>query len=332
MRRQVFQTRITDLFGIRHPILCGGLMWLADARYVAAAVNAGAMGFVTALSFPDDPDGFRRELAKCRELTGGKPFGVSLAMTDRSGVNERLEPYVDAVIAERVRFVETSGGNPTRFIPRLKDAGCVIMHKVPAVRYAVSAMRLGVDAIAVVGAEAGGHPGVYMVGNIVQGVLAADAITLPLVLGGGMGTGRHLVTALAMGADAIMVGTRMLAAEEIWAHRAYKERVLAANELDSTVIMKSFRNNRRVLINESSRAVEALEAQGVTDYEPYRPHVAGALSKRAYETGDVARGILDLGPAAAFVDRIEPVESIIDRLIDEAVDAGKRLDAMRLVR
>src|SRR5262245_22932165 len=123
MRDAVFKTRITELFGIRHPILCGGLMWLADAGYVAAALNAGAMGFITALSFPDDPEAFRREIRKCGELTGGKPFGVSLAFSHRPGVNDRLAPYVAILIEEKVKFVETSGGNPAQFVGALKDAG-----------------------------------------------------------------------------------------------------------------------------------------------------------------------------------------------------------------
>ncbi len=325
MRAQQFRTRITDLFGIRHPILCGGLFLLADARYVAAVVNAGAMGFVTAMSFPDDPEDFRREIRRCRELTQGQPFGVSLAFSARSGANERLIPYVRITAEERVKFVETSGGNPQQFIRELKDAGCTVIHKVPAVRYALSAEKLGVDAITVVGGEAGGHPGVYMIGNIVQGVLAADALTLPLVLGGGMGTGRHLVTALAMGADAILLGSRMLAAKEIWAHEAYKERMIAANETENRVVMKIFRDNHRVFDNDTARAVAALEAEAVTDFEPYRPLVSGTVTREAYRSGDTSKGMLDLGPAAAFVRSVETVEAIIDGIVDEAQTALTRV-------
>ena len=330
MRPQSFRTRITDLFGIRHPILCGGLFLLADANYVAAAVNAGSMGFITALSFPDDPEDFRREIRKCRELTGGKPFGVSLAFSARPGMEDRLAPYVAIVAEEGVKFVETSGGNPSRYVAKLKQAGCTVMHKVPAVRYALSAQKMGVDAICVVGAEAGGHPGIYMVGNIVQAALAADAITLPLVIGGGMGTGRHLVTALAMGADAMLVGSRMLVAKEIWAHPAYKERVLAANELDNRVVMKLFRDNHRVLDNEASRAVETLEAKGVTDYEAYRTLVSGRTTRRAYETGNLAEGMIDLGPAAVVAKEIKPLELILDDMIDEAVASAERVASARI--
>lgn len=328
MRPPVFNTRITELFGIRHPILCGGLIWLADARYVAAAVNAGCMGFITALSFPDDPESFRTEIRKCRELTADRPFGVSLAFTDRTGVNDRLAPYVRIVIEERIRFVETSGGNPAQFLPMLKDGGCIVMHKVPAVRYALSAQKLGVDAIAVVGGEAGGHPGIQMTGNIVQAALAADAISLPLAIGGGMGTGRHLVSALAMGADAMLLGTRMLVATEIWGHEAYKQRVVEATERDNRVVMKIFRDNHRVLDNETARGVENLEARGVNDFEAYRALVSGRNTRSAYLTGDVRQGLIDLGPAAVFACEIKPVDAIIDQLIDEAIAARDRLQAL----
>lgn len=328
MRPQFFKTPITELFGIRHPILCGGLMWLADARYVAAAVNAGSMGFITALSFPDDPEAFRREVKKCRELTQGKPFGVSISFSARANVNERLLPYLKIIADEKVKFIETSGGSPQQYLPMLKDAGCVVIHKVPAVRYALSAEKLGVDAITVVAGEAGGHPGVYMVGNMVQGVLAADAITLPLAIGGGMGTGRHLVTALAMGADAMMVGSRMLVAEEIWAHPDYKKRIAAASEMDHRVVKKIFRDNHRVFDNDTSRAVEALEAEGVTDFERYRPLSAGKLARGAYESGDTSQGLIDYGPAGVFAREIQPVEQIIDGMIDEAHVAMQRVNQL----
>jgi nitronate monooxygenase len=327
MRVASFKTRITDLFGIRHPILCGGLQWLADGRYVAAVVNAGGMGFITAMSYPDDPEAFRRELQLCRELTRGKPFGVSLPISRRLGANERLDPYIDILIEEGVRFVETSGDSPERLLPRLKGAGCIVIHKVPAVKYALSVQKLPVDAITVIAAEAGGHPGTFMVPQIIQAPLAADAVSKPLALGGGMSTGRHLATALVMGADAILMGSRMVVAEEIWAHRRYKEHVVAIDETANRVVMKSLRNHHRVLDNETSRAVQLLDDQGVTDFQAYEPHVRGALARSAYASGDFSRGMIDMGPSAVFATKIEPVEAIVDRIVDEAVAAAGRLSA-----
>jgi nitronate monooxygenase len=321
MRDQVFTTSITELFGIRHPILCGGLQWLADAPYVAAVVNAGGMGFITCLSFPGAPERFRQEIRRCRELTDGKPFGVSVSIGRRPDIVEVLTPFLDVIVEERVRFVETSGNNPSWLLPKLKDAGCIVVHKVPAVRYAVSAQRENVDAITVISGEAGGHTGQFMVGQIVQGPLAADAIDKPLVLGGGMGDGRHLLTTLAMGADAMMLGSRMVVAEEIWAHRDYKEHVTLLNEMASRVVMSRFGKQHRVLDNDAAKQVAELEANGVDDLESYRPLIAGSRVMKAYTTGDYAEGMIDMGPAGVFAREIKPVEAIFDEIIDAAVAA-----------
>ncbi|HKU95084.1 MAG TPA: nitronate monooxygenase, partial [Vineibacter sp.] len=298
-----------------------------DARYVAAVVNAGGMGFITCMSFPDDVAAFRREVRLCRDLTGGRPFGVSLAISRRLGNNDRLRPYLDVIVDEKVRFVETSGDTPEPILPRLKDAGCVVMHKVPAVRYAQSVERLPVDAIAVISGEAGGHPGLFMVGQIVQGVLAADAVTKPLALGGGMGTGRHLASALAMGAGAMLMGSRMVVAEEIWAHRRYKELVTAIDESANRLVMRTFRNNHRVLDNAAAREVERLESQGVTDFARYEPWVAGRYARQAYATGDVSQGMIDMGPAGVFAREIKPVAAIFDEILDDAAATIRRLSA-----
>jgi nitronate monooxygenase len=328
MRSQIFKTRITELFNIPHPILCGGLQWLADARYVAAVVNAGGMGFITCMSFPDDPEAFRREVQKCKDLTGGKPFGVSVPISRRLGANDRLNPYLDIIVDEGVRFIETSGDSPERLLPRLKAAGCIVIHKAPGIRYALSAQQLPVDAITVVSAEGGGHPGTLMVPQIIQGPLAADALSKPLALAGGMSTGRHLISALAMGADAILMGSRMVVAEEIWAHRAYKEHVVGIDENANRVVMKTFRNHHRVLDNETSRAVEQLELQGIKDFDHYQPHVDGALARQAYESGNFNLGMIDMGPSGVFAREIKPVEAIIDEILDEANLARQRVGQM----
>ena len=319
-----YKTRLTELLGIRHPILCGGLMHLADANYVAAVVNAGAMGFITAKTFPD-PDAFRAELRCCRELTEGKPFGVNFYFSQQPGANDVLRGHTEILLEEGVRVVETSGLPPKAALPALKEAGCTVIHKVSAVRHALSAQKLGVDALAVVGAECGGHPGIYLVGTMVQGLVAAQKLHLPLAIGGGVGHGAQLVAALAFGADAVLLGTRMTAAEEIWAHPAYKERLIAAGETDTRLVLQSLRNTYRALDNETARAVAAIEAEGVTDYERYRPLVAGTLQKEAYTTGDWNKGILSVGQSAAFATAVQPVEDIIDQLLAEAAAAEARL-------
>ena len=319
-----YQTRMTELLGIRHPILCGGLMYLADATYVAAVVNAGAMGFITAKTFPD-PGAFRAELQRCAELTGGKPFGVNLYYSPRPEANEVLRGHTEILLGEGVRILETSGLPPKEVLPVLKDAGCTVIHKVSTVRHALSAQKLGVDALSVVGAECGGHPGVQLVGTMVQGLVAAQKLRLPLAIGGGIGHGAQIVAALAFGADAVILGTRMTVAEEIWAHAAYKERLIESNETDTLLVLQTLRNTYRALDNDTARAVADVEATGTTEYEHYAPLIAGALQKQAYQTGDWNKGILSVGQSAAFADAVQPVAAILDQLLAEATEAERRL-------
>jgi NAD(P)H-dependent flavin oxidoreductase YrpB (nitropropane dioxygenase family) len=324
MTPSLFRTGITELFGIDHPLLCGGLMWLADANYVGAVVNAGGMGFITPRSFPSD-EAYRDQLKKCRDITGGTNFGVNIYVSARPEANEALARLLDIAIEEGVRNVETAGFSPKAFMPRIKDAGMRVIHKCTTVRHAQSAVRAGVDAICLLGAEAGGHPGMDMIGGMVQGALAAQALDVPFVLGGGMGTGRQLVAALALGADGILLGSRMTVSEEIWADEKYKQRVVEAVVSDTRIVMSIFNDNSRVLDNETARAVVALEADGITDFDSYRPLVEGIIQREAYAAGDPERGTLSMGQSCAFADRIESVEAIFDRILVDAGDARERM-------
>jgi NAD(P)H-dependent flavin oxidoreductase YrpB (nitropropane dioxygenase family) len=330
MREPLFKTRITELLGIRHPILCGGMgPGVSDARYVAAVVNAGGMGFIMALGW-SDPEEFRAELRKCRELTGGKPFGVNLYISRQAGGIQRAEQQVRVLCEESVACVETAGASPEPVIPILREAGIKILHKVPAVRYAFTAQRLGVDAVIIVGAECGGHPGVYQIGSMVQAAHGPEALDIPVVIGGGIGTGRQIAAVLAMGAEGVTIGSRMIVAEELWIHRKYKEFVAAADGTESIVVKTAIRDHHRVYHNESARAVAELDSQKVTDFERYRPHVMGTLAREAYRTGDPSKGMLDFGPAVVFANQIESVEAIFDRLIDDARESLTRLQRLRL--
>lgn len=332
MREQTVRTRITELFGIRHPILCGGLMWLADANYVAAAAHAGSLGFMTAKTFRD-PGRWKEELAKAKDLAGGRPFGVNLYISQRPEENEMLPGHARLALEAGVRHFETAAMPPGIVVPMLKEAGAVVMHKVASVRHAVSAAaKFDIDAVAVVGMECGGHPGLQMVGNIVQGVLAALRVDKPVVIGGGIGHGRQIAAALAFGADAVLLGTRLLVAEEIWSHEAVKRRVVEADETGSRLVLASMRNTYRVIDNEAARAVAALEAEGETDFAKYRPFVRGEAQREAYTEGDPEKGLLSMGQAAVFADRIEPMAAIVDRLVDEMEEALDRVQSVRVKR
>lgn len=325
MRPATFQTRLTELLNIRHPILCGGLgPGVSDARYVAAVVRAGGMGFLVHTGF-EEPDTFSSQMALCRELTGGMPFGVNLYIGRAPGSVERILSSIPEMVANNVSCVETAGQNPGPIIPALKEAGIRVIHKVPGVRYAHTAQRLGVDAVTVIGNECGGHPGVHQIGTMVHAAQAPMEIDIPVVIGGGIGTGRQLAAVLAMGCEGVIMGTRMMVAKEMWVSEGYKTQLIAADGSESTVIKRVFRDNHRVLANETTKDVLALEAAGVTEFEAYRDLVSGTHTRAGYKSGDLSRGSYDWGHSAIFADAIEPVEAIFDQMIDDAVAASQRL-------
>ena len=328
MRKQYFRTKITELFNIKHPILCGGLMWLGNAEYAAAAVNAGGMGFITAKTFPD-PAEFKDELSKAWDLTSGQPFGVNLYQSMRPEENEVLNGHLKIALDSGVRHFETAGLPPTDFLPKLKEANSIVLHKVSTVRHAVSAARkLDIDAITIVGAECGGHPGLELVSSLVQAVVGPDQIEIPVVIGGGIGHGRQIAAVLGMGAEAVLVGTRVLVAEEVWSHPEVKKQVVNAGAADSTLVMASFRNTSRVMINEYALEVQKLEDEGIEDFEQYWDYVKGSNAFDAYKSGDWNKALLSMGQAAAFANTIVPMEEIFDTLIDEATGAIERISSL----
>lgn len=308
-----FSTKVSELFGTDLPVVAGGLMWLANADYVAAAGRAGIIGFITAASYPSTGS-LRAEIARCRDLVEGRPFGVNISMLPSPSPAERLEQTLDLILDMGVRFVETSGRSPEPFLRRLQSAGVKVLHKASSLRHALKAQSIGVDAVSLVGAECGGHPGVDLIGTMVQGALAGRAFSIPVLLGGGIGTGAQVLAALALGVDGVTIGTRFLVAEEIWAHRNYKKTLLESTETDTQLIMQSVRNTVRAFKNQTTAAVLEIERLQGGDFEKLRPHVAGLLGRKVYETGDSSFGTLSLGQAVAFADRIEPLADIVGRI------------------
>lgn len=324
----MLQTAITELFGTRLPVVAGGLMWLADASYVAAAGRAGCIGFVTAASYPDPAD-LRTEIRRCRELSEGAPFGVNVSMLPKLVPGEKTLEVFEIIISEGVRYVETSGRSPEEFLPLLKQHGVKVLHKVPAVRYAVKAASLGVDAVAIVGAECGGHPGLDMVGSFVNAAWADSQLDIPYLIGGGVGHGSQVVAALAMGAAGVVVGTRFLVADEIWAHRDYKQRLIDAQPTDTDLCMQSVRNTVRSLRNETTTEVRRLEAANPNiSFAELLPLVSGKIGRAAYQTGDWHKGLLAAGHSLAFVDQLEPLAAIIARFEAEMQAALRRIQKL----
>lgn len=319
------ETPLTRAFGLRLPVVAGGLMWLSDARYVSAGARTGILSFLTAASFPD-PDDLRREIGRCRDMAGGRPFGVNVSMLPKLVPGEKTGDVFRLIADEGVRVVETSGRNPEPYLPILKDAGVTVIHKVPSVRYAVKAQSVSVDMVSIVGAECGGHPGMDLIGSMVNLALAERRLDIPFLIGGGIGAGSQIVAALAAGAAGVVIGTRFLAADEIGAHPAYKSALVAAGERDTALSMASVRNTIRTLRNETTEIVARLEAEdpGI-GIEALMPYVSGAIGRRAYETGDVSRGMLSAGQSLGLLGRAEPLAAMIATLEDEAAVALARL-------
>ncbi|SOY97296.1 Nitronate monooxygenase [Cupriavidus taiwanensis] len=325
MMTRPFSTAVTELFGTRLPIVAGGLMWLANADYVAAASSAGILGFITAASLPD-VDALRNEIRRCRDLCDGGPFGVNVSMLPKLVTGEKTREVFEAIIDEGVKVVETSGRSPEAFLPMLKEAHVKVLHKVASVRHAVKAADAGVDAVSIVGAECGGHPGLDMVGSYVNAAWAAKQLKIPYLIGGGVGHGSQIVAALAMGASGVVIGTRFLVADEIWAHANYKERLIEAQPTDTDLCMQSVRNTVRSLRNETTATVKAMESENPNiTIQELMPYVAGKIGRNAYVTGDWQHGILSAGHALAFVEQREPLKGIVSRLTSEMSEAINRV-------
>lgn len=324
-------TAVTKTYGTSMPVIAGGLMWLSDADYVAAAARAGIMSFITAASFPEH-DALRGEIRKCRSLCEGAAFGVNVSMLPKLVPGEKTADVFRLIADEGVKFVETSGRNPEEYMPILKDAGITVLHKVPSVRYAVKAQSVGVDMVAIVGAECGGHPGMDMIGTMVNAATAAKRLTIPYLIGGGIGHGSQIIAALSMGASGVVMGTRFLVAEELNAHADYKARMMEATERDTQLIMQSVRNTVRALANETTATVAKMEQDNPeVTISDLLPHISGQHGRAAYATGDTSRGVLSAGHALAFVDKVEPMARIVDRLTQEANTALARLSALQSI-
>lgn len=310
-----WHTRLTALFGMRLPILAGGLMWLSDAAYVGALVRAGCMAFLTPRSF-DTPAAFDAQLRCCAERCEGRPFGVNLTLSHRLSGNHDVPAQLDAALAHGVRHFESVGASPGPLFERLHSAGAVVIHKCASIDHALKAEAQGADAIALVGPEAGGHPGLNELPAQLLCALALQRLQVPLALGGGIGSGRQIAAALALGCDAVVIGSRFLVGDEVAAHPAYKRRLVAAAAADSVLRLRATGHPWRVLDNATAREVARLEAAGTTRHEDFGDLVLGRTGRDgAYRGGDVERGLLSMGPAVAFAARTQPLADIVAELM-----------------
>jgi nitronate monooxygenase len=307
-------TRFTELMGIEHPVVQGGMQWVGTAEMAAAVSNAGGLGILTALTQPT-PQALTAEIARCRELTD-KPFGVNL--TTLPSINPPpYEEYRAAIVESGVTIVETAGRSPEPHMPYFKRHGVRVVHKCTSVRHAVSAERVGVDAISIDGFECAGHPGEDDIPGLVLIPLAAQRVTIPMIASGGFADGRGLAAALALGADGINMGTRFMCTEEAPIHHAVKQAMVAADERRTQLIFRSLRNTARVADNEVSREVVRVLAAG-GEFADVHHLVAGSRGRTVYETGDVDAGIWYASLALGFIEDIPTVAELVGRIVREA--------------
>lgn len=310
------KTRITELFGIEHPIIQGGMHYVGFAELAAAVSNAGGLGMITGLSLKT-PDDLAKEIARCREMTD-RPFGVNLTFLPTVSSPD-YPGYIKAIIEGGVRIVETAGRNPQPYLPYLKDAGIKVIHKCTSVRHSLKAQSIGCDAVSVDGFECGGHPGEDDIPNMILLPRAADELDIPFVASGGMADGRSLVAALAMGADGINMGTRFIATKEAPVHDNVKAAIVAATELDTRLIMRPLRNTERVLTN---AAVERLlekerELGDKLDFKDILQEVVGVYP-RVMQQGAMDAGAWSCGMVAGLIHDVPTCADLISGIMKQA--------------
>lgn len=310
------KTRITELFGIKHPIIQGGMHYVGLAELASAVSNAGGLGIITALT-QRTPELLAREIARCREMTD-KPFGVNLTFLPL--VNPPDYPgYVRAIIDGGVKIVETAGNNPQKWLPALQEAGIKVIHKCTSVRHALKAESIGCDAVTVDGFECGGHPGEDDMPNFILLPRAAEELKVPFVASGGMADGRSLVAALALGAEGINLGTRFVATQDAPVHENVKNAIVAANELDTRLVMRPLRNTERVLKNAGvERLLQKERELGESiRFEDIVPEVAGVYP-RVMQQGDMDAGAWSCGMVVGLIRDIPTVEQLINNIMEQA--------------
>jgi NADH:quinone reductase (non-electrogenic) len=309
------KTRITDMLGCRYPIVQGGMQWVGTAQLASAVSNAGGFGILTALTQPT-PAALADEIARCRTMTD-QPFGVNLTLLPIVNAPPYGE-YMDVVIGGGIKVVETAGNSPRDFIGKFKAAGVKVIHKCTSVRHALSAERLGVDAISIDGFECAGHPGEDDVPGLVLIPAAAKALRIPIIASGGIADGRGMAAALVLGAEGVNMGTRFCATVEAPIHDGIKQALVRATERDTNLIFRTLHNTGRVLKNSVSNEVVATERRaGGCEFKDIQPLVAGKRGQAALATGDAEAGLVWAGQVVGLIDDVPTCEELISRMVRE---------------
>jgi NAD(P)H-dependent flavin oxidoreductase YrpB (nitropropane dioxygenase family) len=311
----MLKTRFTEAFGVEYPIAQGGMQWVGKAHLVAAVANAGALGFVTALTQPT-PEDLAKEIQRTKDLTD-KPFGVNLTILPTITPPPYAE-YRRAIIEGGIKVVETAGYKPQEHIDDFKAHGIKVIHKCTAVRHALSAERMGADAISIDGFECAGHPGEDDIPGLILIPAAANKIKVPMLASGGFGDGRGLVAALALGADGINMGTRFCVTQEAQIPESFKQQMVENDERATDLIFRTLHNTARVMRNKVSQEVVQIERAGGAEFKDIQHLVAGSRGRAAMENGDTQDGIWSAGMVQGLINDVPTVKELVDRIVAEA--------------
>ena len=311
----MLQTRITELFGIKHPVIQGGMQWVGFAGLVSAVSNAVALGILTDLSQPT-PEDLVKEIEKTRGMTD-QPFGVNLTILPTINPPP-YEEYAQAIVGSGVKIVETAGRSPEPFMELFKEYDVKVIHKCTSVRHALKAQAVGVDAITIDGFECAGHPGEDDIPSLVLLPQAVEALDIPVAGCGGFSDGKSLVAALALGGEAIVMGTRFMATKEAGVHQNVKDKMTEADELSTNLMFRTMNNTARVVKNSVSNEVVEIESTGSATFEDVKDLVAGQRGRVVFEEGDLEHGIWSAGISVARVKDIPTCEEMVSRLVSDA--------------
>ncbi|KAJ3316564.1 hypothetical protein HDU76_001706 [Blyttiomyces sp. JEL0837] len=311
----VLQTKFTRAVGIEHPIVQGGMQWVGYAEMAAAVSNAGGLGLITALTQPT-PDALRAEIARCRKMTS-KPFGVNLTILPAITPPPYAE-YVTAIIESGIKVVETAGNNPGPHVKRFKEAGIIVIHKCTAIRHAISAQKIGVDFLSIDGFECAGHPGEDDIPNFVLLAKAAKTLSIPFLASGGIGDGRGLAAALALGAEGVNMGTRFMCTVESPIHHNIKQKIVEGDERSTALMFRTMHNTARVFKNKVSTEVVNIERRGNAKFEDVRELVSGARGRKVFTEGDPDYGVWTAGTVMGLIDDIPTCKVLVERMVKDA--------------
>ena len=322
----MFKTRFTELIGIEHPIMQGGMQHLGVPQLAAAVSNAGGLGTINITIYPEMDD-FRAAVKKTQELTD-KPFAVNISLAPGLNMGEKIHQYIDVCGEEGVKVIETAGQNTSEFVPHIKEAGIKLIHKCPGVKYAKKAENFGADAVTIVGYEVAGHPGLDELGSFILINRVAESVSIPVLAAGGVADGKGLLAALALGAEGVVMGTRFVASTECTIHQNFKDLIVNSKEIDTMTCQRSIKNMARYVKNEQSAKALEMEKAGA-GLKELLPVISGALSKECYVSGDTQHCVFAMGPAAGLINEVKPVKAIIDDMISEAEAVYKRLGTLQ---